>query len=146
LNKLAKILGPLAVVFAVSLSHAPAHAQFGGFGGGGGGGGDMMTTMEPMLEMMKKKMGKKRFAQLMQTVGPMATQMMDGGGGFNINSIGGGFGAGGYGAGGYGLGGYGTGGFDMGTMTQFISPAMISSMVAMGSPSRRGTRKARRSE
>lgn len=141
MNKLAKILGPLAVVFAISLSQAPAHAQFGGFGGGAGGG-DMMTTMEPMLEMMKKKMGKKRFAQLMQTVGPMATQMMDGGGGFNINSIGGG----GIGPGGYGVGGYGAGSFDVGTMTQFISPAMINSMVAMGSSSRRGTRKARRRE
>ena len=130
MNKLAKILGPLAIVFAVSLSHTPAHAQFGGFGGGGG---DMMTTMEPMLELMKKKMGKKRFAQMMQTVGPMASQMMSSpGGGFDFNNLGGNFGA--------------AGGFDMSTMSQFITPELIGSMIAMGSSSRRGTRKARRRE
>ncbi len=130
MNKLAKTLGPLAVVLAVSLSHAPAQAQFGGFGGGGG---DMMTTMEPMLELMKKKMGKKRFAQMMQTVGPMASQMMSSqGGGFDINSMGGNFGA--------------AGGFDMSAMSQFMTPELMSSMIAMGTSSRRGTRKARRRE
>jgi hypothetical protein len=41
-----------------------AKAQFGGFGGGGA---DMMTQMAPMLEMMKAKIGKRRFAMLMQT-------------------------------------------------------------------------------
>ena len=41
-----------------TLTAVPAKAQF----GGGGGGGDMMTQMAPMLEMMKAKMGKRRFA------------------------------------------------------------------------------------
>jgi hypothetical protein len=65
----------------------------------------MMTQMAPMLEMMKAKMGKRRFAMLMQTMGPMMSRMMEGGG-F------GGMGAGGFGgtmAGGSGVapGGYG---------------------------------------
>jgi hypothetical protein len=63
-----------------TLTSAPAKAQFAGFGGGGGGG-DMMTQMAPMLEMMKAKMGKRRFAMLIQTMGPMMSQMMEGGGG-----------------------------------------------------------------
>ena len=69
----------LLLLFA--LTTVPAKAQFGGFGGGGGG--DMMTQMAPMLEMMKAKMGKRRFGMLMKTAGPMASQMMqNGGGGF----------------------------------------------------------------
>jgi hypothetical protein len=52
-----------------TLTAAPAKAQFAGFGGGGGGGEDMMTQMAPMLEMMKAKMGKRRFAMMMQTMG-----------------------------------------------------------------------------
>ncbi len=149
MSKFTTFVGAVAVVLGLSLFQSPAHAQFGGFGGGQGGG-DMMTTMEPMLEMMKKKMGKKRFAQMMQTFGPMASQMMSSdGGGFNFNSFGGGgFGGGGFGGGGfgggYGAGGFGAGGFDMGSMSQFVSPEMISSMISMGSGARRGTRKARR--
>ena len=41
----------------------------------------MMTQMAPMLEMMKAKMGKRRFAAMMQTMGPMMSRMMEGGGG-----------------------------------------------------------------
>jgi hypothetical protein len=40
----------------------------------------MMTQMAPMLEMMKARMGKRRFAMLMQTMGPMMSRMMDNGG------------------------------------------------------------------
>jgi hypothetical protein len=40
----------------------------------------MMTQMAPMLEMMKAKMGKRRFAMMMQTMGPMMSKMTDGGG------------------------------------------------------------------
>jgi hypothetical protein len=80
----------LLVLFA--LTSAPAKAQF-GFGGGGGGGEDMMTQMAPMLEMMKAKMGKRRFAMMMRTMGPMMSQMMEGGGGFGgMMDGGGGFG------------------------------------------------------
>src|ERR1700728_3650192 len=64
----------LLLLFA--LTSMPAKAQF----GGGAGGGDMMTQMAPMLEMMKAKMGKRRFAAMMQTMGPMMSKMMDGGG------------------------------------------------------------------
>jgi hypothetical protein len=78
----------LLVLF--TLTSAPAKAQF-GFGGGGGGE-DMMTQMAPMLEMMKATMGKRRFAMMMQTMGPMMGQMMEGGG------LGGMMGSGGFGS------------------------------------------------
>ncbi|MEH2592694.1 hypothetical protein [Bradyrhizobium sp. AZCC 1721] len=68
----------LLLLFA--LTSTPAKAQFTGFGGGDGS--DMMTQMAPMLEMMKAKMGKRRFAMMMQTMGPMMSRMMEGGGGF----------------------------------------------------------------
>jgi hypothetical protein len=48
--------------------------------------------MAPMLEMMKAKMGKRRFAMLMQTMGPMMSQMMEGGGGGGFGGGPGGFG------------------------------------------------------
>jgi hypothetical protein len=89
------------LLLLLSLTAAPAKAQFAGFGGGGGE--DMMTQMAPMLEMMKAKMGKRRFAMMMQTMGPMMSRMMDNGGGFG--GIPGGFGGGGI-PGGFG-GGYG---------------------------------------
>jgi hypothetical protein len=78
-----------------TLTTGPARAQFGGFGGAGGG--DMMTQMAPMLEMMKAKMGKRRFGMMMQTMGPMMSQMMEGGvgfGGMPGGGIPGGFGGG----------------------------------------------------
>jgi hypothetical protein len=78
----------LLVLFA--FSSMPAKAQFAGLGGGGRG--DMMTQMAPMLNMMKAKMGTRRFAALMQTMGPMMGQMMgpDGGGGGSFAGLGGG--------------------------------------------------------
>ena len=66
-----------ALLLLFTLTLTPAKAQF----GGGGGGQDMMTQMAPMLEMMKAKMGKRRFAAMMQTMGPMMSRMMEGGGG-----------------------------------------------------------------
>jgi hypothetical protein len=81
-----------ALLLLFTLTTVPAKAQF-------AGGGDMMTEMAPMLEMMKAKMGKRRFAMLMQTMGPMMSQMMEGGGGgFGggiPGGVGGGFGGGG---------------------------------------------------
>jgi hypothetical protein len=83
----------------VATATAPAKAQF------AGRQEDMMTQMAPMLNMMKAKMGKKRFGMLMQTMGPMMSKMMDGsGGGFggmnfggfsggNFGSLGGGYSA-----------------------------------------------------
>jgi hypothetical protein len=87
-----------------TLTTGPARAQFGGFGGAGGG--DMMTQMAPMLEMMKARMGKRRFGMMMQTVGPMMSQMMEGGGGGMLGGgIPGGFGGGAsFAPGGYGMG------------------------------------------
>ena len=69
------------MLLLLALTAAPAQAQFGGFGGGAGGE-DMMTQMAPMLEMMKAKMGKRRFGVLMQTMGPTMSRMMENGGGF----------------------------------------------------------------
>src|ERR1700676_3171387 len=98
------------VLLLFTLTSAPAKAQFGGFGSGGGGG-DMMTQMAPMLEMMKAKMGKRRFGMLMQTMGPMMSQMMEGGGGGFGGMLGGGGIPGGFGGGGasFAPAGYGMG-------------------------------------
>ena len=88
--------GAAALLLLLMVSAAPANAQIAGFMGGSGGdagGEDMMTQMAPMLEMMKAKMGKKRFAMLMQTMGPMMSQMMQ-----NGNFGGGGFSGGGFGS------------------------------------------------
>jgi hypothetical protein len=119
-----------ALLVLLALTVVPAKAQFGGLGGGGGNQEDMMTQMAPMLEMMKAKMGKKRFGAMMQTMGPMMSQMMQGGGGFG----GGGFGGGGFGGGGipggFGGGGFspegfgGGAGFNMGDMMGMIGPMM----------------------
>ncbi len=95
-----------------TLTSMPAKAQF---AGSGGGGEDMMTQMAPMLEMMKAKMGKRRFAMMMQTMGPMMSRTMEGGGGGLGGMMGGGGIPGGF-SGGYVPEGYGvsTGGMNMG--------------------------------
>ena len=67
----------------------------------------MMTQMAPMLEMMKAKMGKRRFAMLMQTMGPMMSGMMENGGFGGM--LGGGGIPSGFGGGGFVPDGYGTG-------------------------------------
>jgi hypothetical protein len=97
-EKAACRLAALLLLFA--LTSVPAKAQF----GGGEGGGDMMTQMAPMLNMMKAKMGKRRFGQMMQTMGPMMSRMVDNGGG-GFGGMAGGFGGGsGYAPQGYGMG------------------------------------------
>jgi hypothetical protein len=97
-DKAASRVAVLLLLFA--LTSVPAKAQF----GGGAGGGDMMTQMAPMLEMMKAKMGKRRFGQMMQTMGPMMSGMMENGGG-GFGGMTGGFGGGsGFAPQGYGMG------------------------------------------
>lgn len=114
-----------AVVFAFAVLTAPAKAQF------GGSGDDMMTQMAPMLEMMKAKMGKKRFASLMQTMGPMMEKMMDGnGGGLGGMMGGGGFGGMNFGSMGAGMGG-GMGGFGGGDMSGMMNMMGSSEMMGM---------------
>src|SRR5450631_4369673 len=89
-HKLACQIATLLLLLTVTTF--PAKAQFGGVGGSGGGGGDMMTQMAPMLEMMKAKMGKRRFGAMMQTMGPIMSKMTEnGGGGFGGMLGGGGF-------------------------------------------------------
>jgi len=104
-----------------TLTTGPARAQFGGFGGAGGS--DMMTQMAPMLEMMKAKMGKRRFGMMMQTVGPMMSQMMEGGGG----GLGGMLGGGGmsFAPGNYGVGAGG----DLGGMLSSGGGSQLMSMI-----------------
>jgi hypothetical protein len=68
-----KLVCPLALAIAFALPAAPAHAQF---------AGDQMAQFAPMIEMVKKRIGKKRFGRLMQTVGPIMMGMMQQGGGF----------------------------------------------------------------
>jgi len=104
-----------------TLTTGPARAQFGGFGGAGGG--DMMTQMAPMLEMMKAKMGKRRFGMMMQTMGPMMSQMMEGGGG----GLGGMLGGGGmsFAPGNYGVGAGG----DLGGMLSSGGGSQLMSMI-----------------
>jgi hypothetical protein len=94
------------LLLLLTVTSAPAKAQFTGIGGGGGG--DMMTQMAPMLEMMKAKMGKRRFGMMMQTMGPMMSRMMENGGGNFGGMLGGGGIPGGFGGGmAYAAEGYG---------------------------------------
>src|SRR5258705_9859620 len=111
-----------------TLTAGPAKAQFGGFGGAVGG--DMMTQMAPMLEMMKAKMGKRRFGMMMQTVGPMMSQMMEGGGGGFGGMLGGGGTPGGFGGGAsFSPGNYGVGaGGDLGGMLSSGGGSQVMSM------------------
>jgi hypothetical protein len=91
-DKLACTGATLLLLF--TLTCVPAKAQL----AGGGDYGGMMTQMAPMLEMMKAKMGKRRFGMMMQTVGPMASRMMQNGGGGFGGALGGGI-PGGFGGG-----------------------------------------------
>jgi alanine-alpha-ketoisovalerate/valine-pyruvate aminotransferase len=47
----------------------PANAQFSGVGD------ERMQQFAPMLQMMKKRLGKRRFGHLMQMMGPMLANM-----------------------------------------------------------------------
>ena len=74
MTRMMKLALPIVAGLMLSASLSPAaHAQF-----AGGGGFEQMQQMAPMLNMMKKKMGKKRFAMLMRTMGPMMSNMMSG--------------------------------------------------------------------
>ena len=131
--------GAVALLLAV-VTAAPAKAQF------GGGDEDTMAKFAPMLEMMKAKMGKKRFAMLMQTAGPMMSNMMEGGGGGLGGGLGGMLGGGGLGGGlGGGFGDLGGGGGDfMGMLGNSGMVAMLPQMMSMidtGGGSRKVKRK-----
>ena len=123
-----------AVLLLFSIASSPAKAQFLG-GSGGAGGEDMMTQMAPMLEMMKAKMGKRRFAMLMQTMGPMMSRMMEnGGGGFGGMMGGGGIpGGGGYVPEGYGIssGGMNIGGLGGGDVMGMLGGAGGGELMSM---------------
>ena len=109
MTRMMKLALPIVAGVMLSASLAPAaHAQF------AGGGFEQMQQMAPMLNMMKKKMGKKRFGMLMRTMGPMMSNMMSGQGG--------GFGGGGFGGG---------SGFNMSAMSGMMNPEMISGMIGM---------------
>ena len=125
-------IAPPAALAALLLSVAtPAGAQF------AGAGTDEFQQMEqfaPVLEMMKQRMGKRRFGQLMQTVGPMMDQMMT-----SQGSAPGGFGAFG-GPQGFG----GTQGFDVGRMASLIDAQTIVGLVQAFEPTERPRRTVRK--
>ena len=125
MTRLAKLAAPLAIAAAVLITSAPAKAQF---------DEGQMAQFAPMLEMMKQKMGKKRFGHMMQTMGPMMENMMGQGGG----------GGGGGGFGGGGFGGGGMGGFDMNSMQGLMNPQTMGSMISMFGGMRHGGRSGRR--
>src|SRR6266571_2737136 len=66
-----KLAGSFSVVMLCAFVCAPAKAQVAGLMDQ-----EQMAQFAPMLEMMKQKMGKRRFGQLMRTVGPMMANMM----------------------------------------------------------------------
>jgi hypothetical protein len=81
MTRFAKLAGPLAILAALSFAPAPAKAQFAGMDEG------QMQQFAPMLEMMKQQMGKRRFAKMMQTMGPMMAQMQGQGGMSSLGSM-----------------------------------------------------------
>jgi hypothetical protein len=108
MTRLARLTCPLAILAALSFASAPAKAQFGGMEDA------QMQQFAPMLEMMKKQMGKKRFGEMMKMMGPMMANMDSGGG---LGGLMGGGGLGGFGGGGMSS----LGGMDMGQMMSMIS-------------------------
>jgi hypothetical protein len=108
MNTLAKLSGPVAVALALALTSVPAHAQL--FKEEDMG---QMKQFAPIFEMMKQKMGKKRYGAMMRKMGPMMARM-----GNNGNGSGGNFGRG-FGAGGGDLGGFDFDGFSAGNLSGF---------------------------
>jgi hypothetical protein len=103
-------LCPLVFAAVFALASAPAHAQF---------GGDQMSQFAPLMELMKQKMGKKRFGRMMQTIGPMMMNMMGNNTGFT-----------GGGAGSFDTGGF-FGGNLGGTGDMFNSHQGVGNMMSM---------------
>jgi hypothetical protein len=56
------------VLLLFSVTSLPARPQF---------GGGMITAFTPMLEMMKARIGPRRFGIMMQTMGPMLRRLTD---------------------------------------------------------------------
>lgn len=102
--KLKFALPAFVVVMLVFATALPARAQF------AGGGFEQMQQFAPLIEMMKQKMGKRRFTMLMQTMGPMMMQMMQ--------NQGAGFG-----------GGFDGNGFDMSSMAGMMNAQTISALI-----------------
>lgn len=127
--KRASKFAPPAIAALLLLVSAPAGAQS---VGAGMGDYQQMEQFAPMLETMKHRMGKKRFARLMQTVGPMMDQMMTGNGGNGAGSF----------------GGFGGGqSVDIAQMASMIDGPTINALIGAFAPverSRSGRRSARR--
>jgi hypothetical protein len=109
MKRFMKVVLPIIVslILAASLSR-PAHAQF-----AGEGGFEQIEQFAPMLEMMKKKMGKKCFAQVLQTMGPFISQMVQSGGGVT------------------GFGAFGGSGFDMSAMSGMMNAQSMAAITQM---------------
>lgn len=105
MNTLIKLGCPFAVAVAVALTSVPAHAQL--FREDELG---QMKQYAPFLEMMKQRMGKKRYGEMMQRMGPMMAGMTGNGGNGSGGGFGAGFGGGGN-AGDFDFGGFSGGNF-----------------------------------
>jgi len=101
MRTITKLACPLAILAAFAVASTPARAQFAGDGDQMAQFGPMMEQLAPlmeqagpMLQMMQRKIGKKRISQMMQMVGPMMAGMAQGGGGGfgGPSGMGGGFG------------------------------------------------------
>ena len=128
MRRILKFAQPALAVLLLGMS-TPARAQV--------AGANDLQTMEqfaPMLEMMKRQMGKKRFGQLMQTVGPIMDQVTTGEGSGAAP----------------GYGGFGDGrGFDIGGIATLVDAQTIAGLVEAFGPAeaprpvRRQARRAR---
>ncbi len=121
-----KFTQPAIAVLLLSIA-TPASAQF-----PGADESQQMEQFAPVLEQMKKHMGKKRFGQLMQTVGPMMDQMMTGQGSGAMD---------GYGA-------FGGPSFDVGRLASTVDGQTIAGLVRAFEPEqpRRAVRRHARRE
>jgi hypothetical protein len=82
MNTVTKLASPLIVAVVLAFFSAPAHAQF---------GGDQIAQFSPVLELIKQKIGKRRFGSMMKTMAPMMMYMMgNNSGGFGGGMLGGG--------------------------------------------------------
>jgi hypothetical protein len=88
MNRIVKLgLLVLALLIMGSTISRPAYAQFPA--GGQYIGPEQMQRFVPLLQQMKQKLGEKQFRQLMQSMGPEMSQMMDNQGSFNGGGYGG---------------------------------------------------------
>ena len=116
-----KLAQPALAVLLLSLA-TPAGAQV-----AGADGFQQMERFAPVLEIVKQRMGKERFGQLMQTVGPMVDPLLTG-----------------QGTGTGGSGAFGGQGFDAGRLATLVDGQTIAGLVQAFGPAERPRRAVRK--